>query len=422
MTVAIRGIEVGIPEVAGQTEAGKERITLALKRPEAGRPAKSLPAVAGEKHFAHGGGQARILVVDDDDAVRMMMGTALERQGYEVQLTASEEAATAAQKGGGFDLLLTDIVMENGDGIDLLRRMRTEQPRMPVVMVTTVHDIGVVIDSMRRGACDYLLKPFTHEQLVKTVRSALEQRHEMEESQDYQQNLEMVVRARTEMLRQAMEDLEHSYDVTLEALGDALDLKDSETEGHSKRVTAYTIALARALGIGPEQMRVIARGAFLHDIGKMAIPDEVLRKPGKLNPAEQVVMREHSTRGYQMLRKIPFLSEAAEIVYAHQEHFDGSGYPRGLQGSQIPVGARIFALADALDAMTSDRPYRKGRSFEAARDEIVRCTGSQFDPVVVEAFLKIPSELWHELRAEITGQSRRFSTMELVQASVKPQE
>jgi putative nucleotidyltransferase with HDIG domain len=350
----------------------------------------------------------------------MMMSAALEQQGYQVYLSESGESASEALQGGSFDLLLTDIVMENGDGIDLLDRMRVEQPRMPVVMVTAVHDIGVVIDSMRRGACDYLLKPFTREHLVKTVRRALEWRQEMEESQDYQQNLEMVVQARTEMLRQAIEDLEHSYDVTLEALGDALDLKDSETEGHSKRVTAYTIALARALGIGTEQIRVIARGAFLHDIGKMAIPDEILRKPSKLNPEEQAVMREHSARGYQMLRKIPFLSEAAEIVYAHQEHYNGSGYPRGLQGSQIPVGARIFALADALDAMTSDRPYRKGRSFEEAREEIVRYTGSQFDPVVVEAFLKIPNELWHELRSEITGQNKRFSTLELVRASAKP--
>ena len=175
-------------------------------------------------------------------------------------------------------------------------------------MVTAIHDISVAIDSMRRGAYDYLLKPFEREHLVSTVQRALDHRQALQESHNYQQNLEQVVRARTEMLRQAMEDLEHSYDVTLEALGDALDLKDSETEGHSKRVTAYTIALARAMGITPAEIKVIARGAFLHDIGKMAIPDEILRKPGKLTPEEQEVMREHCTRGYHMLRKIPFLS------------------------------------------------------------------------------------------------------------------
>src|ERR1035437_9784938 len=155
--------------------------------------------------------------------------------------------------------------------------MHAQQPHLPVVMVTAIHDISVAIDSMRRGAYDYLLKPFDRERLVSTVERAEEHRHALEENRNYQQSLEQVVRARTEMLRQAMEELEHSYDVTLEALGDALDLKDSETEGHSKRVTAYTIALARAMGISPAEIKVIARGAFLHDIGKMAIPDDILR-------------------------------------------------------------------------------------------------------------------------------------------------
>jgi putative nucleotidyltransferase with HDIG domain len=249
----------------------------------------------------------------------------------------------------------------------------------------------------------------------------MDHRHALEENQNYQQSLEQMVRARTEMLRHAMEDLEHSYDVTLEALGDALDLKDSETEGHSKRVTAYTIALARAMGIAPAEIKVIARGAFLHDVGKMAIPDEILRKPGSLTPEEQVVMREHTTRGYNMLRKIPFLAGAAEIVYCHQEHYDGSGYPRGIRGREIPIGARIFAVGDTLDAITSDRPYRQARTFDAAREEILRCSGTQFDPAVVEVFLKIPNELWQELRSEISGQNKRFSTLDLEPPTHKEQ-
>jgi putative nucleotidyltransferase with HDIG domain len=273
---------------------------------------------------------------------------------------------------------------------------------------------------MRRGAYDYLLKPFERHHLVATVQRALDHRQALEESQSYQQSLEQVVQARTEMLRQAMEDLEHSYDVTLEALGDALDLKDSETEGHSKRVTAYTIALARAMGIGPATIKVVARGAFLHDIGKMAIPDEILRKPGKLTPQEQELMREHCARGYHILRKIPFLAASAEIVYTHQEHHDGSGYPNGLRGSEIPIGARIFAVADTLDAITSDRPYRKARSFDVAREEILSCSGTQFDPAVIEVFLKIPNELWQELRSEITGQNRRFAAYDLARGPVLP--
>jgi putative nucleotidyltransferase with HDIG domain len=356
---------------------------------------------------------SRILVVDDETHVRAMMGSTLERQGYQVQLASSGREALETLEMSSFDLVLTDIVMQDVNGIALLEQIHAQNPNLPVVMVTAIHDISVAIDSMRRGAYDYLLKPFEREHLLNTVRRAMDHRHALEENQNYQQSLEQMVRARTEMLRHAMEDLEHSYDVTLEALGDALDLKDSETEGHSKRVTAYTIALARAMGIPPAEIKVIARGAFLHDVGKMAIPDEILRKPGKLTPEEQVVMREHCTRGYNMLRKIPFLAGAAEIVYCHQEHYDGSGYPRGIRGREIPIGARIFAVADTLDAITSDRPYRNARSFDAAREEILRCSGSQFDSAVVEIFLKIPNELWQELRAEISGQQKRFSTFDI---------
>jgi putative nucleotidyltransferase with HDIG domain len=356
---------------------------------------------------------ARILVVDDEAHVRSMIAATLERQGYDIVLASGGREAIDSLDSDSFELILTDIVMQDGNGLALLERIHEQSPNLPVIMVTAIHDISVAIDSMRRGAYDYLLKPFEREHLVATVQRALDHRQALQESHSYQQNLEQVVRARTEMLRQAMEDLEHSYDVTLEALGDALDLKDSETEGHSKRVTAYTIALARAMGISPGEIKVIARGAFLHDIGKMAIPDEILRKPGKLTPEEQEVMREHCARGYQMLRKIPFLSEAAEIVFAHQEHYDGSGYPSGLSGADIPIGARIFAVADTLDAITSDRPYRMARTFDAAREEIIRCSGTQFDPSVVEVYLRIPNELWLELRSEITGQNRRFSTFDL---------
>jgi putative nucleotidyltransferase with HDIG domain len=341
-----------------------------------------------------------------------MIGATLQRQGYEVLQAVSGSQAIEMLGQGPFDLVLTDIVMQDGNGIALLERIHVDQPQLPVVMVSAIHDISVAIDSMRRGAYDYLLKPFEREHLVATVQRALDHRQALQESQNYQQNLEQVVRARTEMLRQAMEDLEHSYDVTLEALGDALDLKDSETEGHSKRVTAYTIALARAMGISPVDIKIIARGAFLHDIGKMAIPDEILRKPGKLTSEEELVMRDHCTRGYHILRKIPFLSEAAAIVYTHQEHFDGNGYPSRLRGNEIPIGARIFAVADAMDAITSDRPYRKARSFDEARQEVLRCSGTQFDPNVVEVFLKIPNELWHELRAEINGENRHFSNFD----------
>ena len=346
--------------------------------------------------------QERVLVVDDEEALRGLVATLLERSGYSTTIAGSaEEALLRLQEGPAYDLVLSDVMMPGTDGLTLLQRICTDHPGTPVVMITAVQDVHVATTAFRNGAIDYLIKPFVRAQLESVVLRALEHGRLMKRNAEYRQNLEDIVASRTGRLRATMEDLERSYDITLEAMGDALDLRDEETEGHSKRVTAYTIALGRAMGLDTEQLKVIARGALLHDFGKIATPDSILLKPGKLDPEEMSLMREHCRRGYEIVRKIPFLKEASEIVYTHQERFDGKGYPRGLSGADIPLGARIFAIADTMDAMTSDRPYRKGTTFEAAREEIVRCAGGQFDPVVVEAFLRIPVEAWSELRQEL---------------------
>src|SRR5690348_12619687 len=275
----------------------------------------------------------RILVVDDEEPIREIISSMLSAAGYKTRQAASGmEALAILNSTGEFELMLSDLMMAELDGIALLERSKEKYPDMPVIMVTAVHDISVALAAIRNGAYDYLLKPFEREQLLAMVRRALETRRLRLENLAYQTKLESLVSARTEMLRKALADLERSYDITLEALGDALDLKDAETEGHSKRVTAFTIAIARAMELPQDRVRVIARGAFLHDVGKMAIPDAILRKPGRLSPDEQAIMREHAQLGYQMLRKIPFLHEAADIVYSHQERYDGSGYPRGLKG------------------------------------------------------------------------------------------
>src|ERR1700751_1202569 len=250
----------------------------------------------------------RILVVDDEDSIREIVSSMLASANYQCRQAASGlEALALLDSGGEFAPMLSDLMLAGLDGIGLLEKTKERYPDMPVVMVTAVHDISVALTAIRNGAYDYLLKPFEREQLLNTVRRALENRRLKLENRAYQTNLEALVAQRTEQLRQALGNLEKSYDITLEALGDALDLRDAETEGHSKRVTAFTIAIARAMGLPADQILVIARGAFLHDIGKMAIPDEILRKPGPLTPDQVAVMKEHSFRGYNMLKRIPFL-------------------------------------------------------------------------------------------------------------------
>lgn len=351
----------------------------------------------------------RILVVDDEETIREIISSHLSSAQFQPrQASSGTEALALLDSGEEFDLMLSDLMMAEMDGIALLERTKERFPSMPVVMVTAVHDIQVALQALRNGAYDYLLKPFEREQLLATVRRALENRRLKRENDLYRTNLEALVAARTQQWRTALANLEKSYDITLEALGDALDLKSAETGGHTKRVTAFTIAIARKMGLPKEEISVIARGAFLHDIGKMAIPDNILNKPGKLSPEEVEIMKEHSYLGYKITSKIPFLAEAAEIVYAHQERYDGTGYPRGLKGDEIPLGARIFSIVDTLDAMTVKRAYRSAQTFQDARQEIIKWSGRQFDPQIVKVFLEIPENIWEDLRRDIDAQSMRF--------------
>lgn len=342
-----------------------------------------------------------ILVVDDEEAIREVVSTMLESKGYRCTAVSNGRAAQEYVKKVTPDLVLSDMIMPEMDGIRLLDWLRSYDPEIPVIMVTAIHDISTALEAIRRGAYDYILKPFEKDQLFLGVGRALQHRRLVLENREYQLNLQQKVDEQTAQLQNAFAQLEQSYDDTLEALGSALDLKDAETEGHCQRVTAFTVSIAKCVPVHVSYLPVLARAAFLHDIGKMAIPDSILRKPGPLDNDEKQIMRTHCEIGYNMLTRIPFLRDAAQIVLAHQEFFDGTGYPHGLSGEDIPLGARIFSVADAMDAMISDRPYRKALPMSHARNEIRRCAGTQFDPKIVEVFLSIPEGHWTELRENL---------------------
>jgi HD-GYP domain-containing protein (c-di-GMP phosphodiesterase class II) len=197
------------------------------------------------------------------------------------------------------------------------------------------------------------------------------------------------------------EQLRHSYESTLQALVTALDFRDNETQGHSTRVVEYAVLVAGQMEIEEPLLTTIRWGSILHDVGKIGIPDDVLLKPGKLNEEEWITMKRHPEMGFRMLQHIAFLKPSLDIIFCHQERFDGTGYPRGLKGEQIPLGARVFAVVDTFDAMTSDRPYRAALSIDVACEEIDRCSGTQFDPDVARAFLAIDAERWRIIRQRV---------------------
>ncbi len=233
--------------------------------------------------------------------------------------------------------------------------------------------------------------------LIRAIERALARRRLELARQRYRKSLEKRVREKTAELSRTLKDLETAYASTLWALVTALDAREHETGDHSQRVVRYTLAIARRLGIEDRELPSIERGALLHDIGKIGVPDAILLKPAKLTEAEWGEMRKHPQIGWTILQSIPFLDGPANIVLSHQERYDGGGYPRGLSGDRIPVGARIFAIADTYDAITTDRPYRRRQTAEAARAEILRCAGTQFDPECVKAFLSLPQGILDEL-------------------------
>jgi putative nucleotidyltransferase with HDIG domain len=337
---------------------------------------------------------SRVLVIDDEPAICKLLSLILRPPGFHcVTANTGEEALVAIQR-EPFDAVISDINMPGLSGMEILGEIRRRHAHVAFLVITGVDDVEVGVEAMRSGADDYLVKPLMENAILASLERALHKRQLEMQIEAYRQNLEQMVAERTGQLEAAYRQIEASYEYTLQALGAAIDLRDSKTAGHSQRVCRYTLEIARVFGLPEPQLKTLAKGAYLHDIGKLGIPDGILLKPGPLSSDEWKVMQQHVQIGFELVRGIPVLADAAEVVRFHHERYDGRGYLQGLKTDGIPLGARIFAVADALDAITSDRPYRPASSFDAARELIHRESGRQFDPQVVSAFLSVPSKTW----------------------------
>ena len=344
----------------------------------------------------------RVLVVDDEAPARNVLALVLAQIGHRCEKAANGEEALRILEEKQTDVVISDLQMPGISGMELLAKVRQLYPHLVFLVVTGTDDIQVGIRAMQEGADDYLVKPFQVDASVvsTSLARALHKKRLEQEVENYRHHLEEMVAEQTQQLREALREVERSYEHTLEALGVAIDLRDSSTAGHSRRVFLYSIEIGKAMGGLEHELKNIAMGAWLHDIGKLAIPDAILLKPGSLTDEERQVMQRHVQIGYDLVKGIPFLSNAAEIILGHHERCDGSGYPRGLKAEEIPGGARIFAVADTFDAMTSDRPYRRALPFAASREVIERGAGKQYDAHVARVFLSTPDETWQEIRRE----------------------
>ncbi|ACL64609.1 response regulator receiver modulated metal dependent phosphohydrolase [Anaeromyxobacter dehalogenans 2CP-1] len=344
----------------------------------------------------------RVFIVDDDELILKALARVLELSGYETRCFLRPADALAAIEAEAPVVVISDYMMPSMDGVAFLKAARARFPAAVRILCTAAEDFRVALQAVNAGEVFRIIsKPWHQQELLTTVSQAAEAarlriENERLTAEVHRQNgqlkeintrLEQMVQQRTQAL--------------LEGLIAALDYRDAETQWHSRRVSLYARRLAHQLGMEEPALTVIEHGALLHDIGKIGVRDRVLLKPGPLTGEEWTEMKRHPELGWALLQRVDYLRPASAIVLQHQEKWDGSGYPSGLGGEEIVIGARIFHVVDTLDAITSDRPYRRSRPFAEAREEIVRCRGTQFDPRVVDAFVAVPPEDWERIRLDV---------------------
>jgi putative nucleotidyltransferase with HDIG domain len=337
-----------------------------------------------------------VLVVDQDQTLRNTLASWIESFGYYVQEAPTAEDALGSMERSPSTIALCDACIADERGVWLAWRMRERHPKTAVILSTALRDCESAVSNLRNNVVDYLLKPFDRIRLLEALSLARDWHAAAAGAEELHEALQDRLRTRRAVLATALAEAQTTHSAALDGLITMLQFHERDGRGHSRRVARLTLALADELGVAEEALLSLEHGALLHDIGKLDVPAAILTKPAPLDDDEWNVMRRHPQVGYDLLKKLPRFSGAAALVLAHHEAFDGSGYPFGLERNRIPIGARILAIADSYDSMTHPHTQRPPMPPALALNEIERCSGSQFDPIVAEALGEVFADVAQE--------------------------
>lgn len=354
----------------------------------------------------------KLLIIEEDEKKRKHLARFLSGMAINIEEASSfSEASIQLLSANNYSLALITLIPSESEKISLLRSIKAFNPRLGIVMLATIDKPKFAISLLEQGIIDQVSSPDNLAAIFSAVKNEFNKRELIRKNEFHLRKLRRLKSEQQKNIKRAS-DLEEIYDTTLENLMAALDIRDVETFGHSRSVAKYSQILARILDIRDKKsLDNIRKGALLHDVGKIAIPDSILKKPGSLSPQEWEKIKLHPSLGFGLIKEIKLVKEVGNIILYHHERYDGTGYPKCLKAENIPIEARIFALADALDAITSYRPYRKERDFKTAKKEIQDNSGTQFDPKVVEAFCSMSLDKWEKIRFETTKLLPSFEYM-----------
>lgn len=337
-----------------------------------------------------------ILVVDDNDLVLDMLSTLLSERQYNFRTARALREAEEILSRDRFNILILDIRLSDGDIFRLLDNHPRLSDEAVVILMSGADELDYAVQALRRGVQDFIVKPFSIPTFDERLRAAIDRWQARFRTQFYQAQLENLVKTINHKLLMSDRLIDTAYDETVRALGAAINLRDPETEEHCHRVSRNSLVLARMIGYPRELMKQLEWGSYLHDIGKIGVPESILTKQGPLTQAEMNMIRLHPVLGNRMLSNIEFLRGSCDVVLYHHERYDGTGYPHGLTGSQIPFSARIFSVIDMMDAILHERPYREASPYGVFLEELERGAGGQFDPEVASVVLEVPASVWRQ--------------------------